>query len=247
MTIQTVVIEDEEKNLLVICDLMQQFGPELKLAGTAGSVAKSVELIDTVAPQLVFLDIRISDGTGFDVLQQLPSRGFELICITAYDNYAMEAFRFSAIDYLLKPIGIPEFKEAVERAVKRISEKNKQQRIETLLHNLAQQSLQDRKISIATITGFEFVDLKDIIWCNSEGSYTTFHLVNKTKLMSSRNIGYYEDLLCANNFCRIHNTSIINLRFVKSYIKGRNGYVIMTNGDKLEISQRRKGDFLDKF
>ncbi len=247
MTIQTIVIEDEEKSLHVIGSLIQQFAPDLKLAGTAGSVAKGVRLIEDMAPQLVFLDIRLSDGTGFDVLRKLSSRNFELVCITAYDNYAVEAFRFSAIDYLLKPIGIPEFKEAIERARKKITEKNGRQHIETLLHNLARQNVHDRKIGVATITGFEFIDLGDIVWCNSEGSYTTFFLVNKTKLISSRNLGSYEDLLCANNFCRIHNASIINLRYVKSYIKGKNGYVVMTNGDKLEISQRRKGDFLDKF
>jgi two-component system LytT family response regulator len=244
---QTVIIEDEEKSLQVVRDFIEQFAPDLKLAGTAGSVAKSIQLIETVIPHLVLMDIRISDGTGFDVLQQLSSRNFELICITAYDNYALQAFRFSAIDYLLKPVGIPEFTETVGRAVKRIKEKTRHQHIEALLHNLTQQSTQDRKIGVSTITGFEFIDLSDIIWCNSEGSYTTFHLVNRIKLVSSRNIGFYEDLLCANNFCRIHHNSIINLRYVKSYIKGKNGYVVMTSGDRLEISQRRKGDFLDNF
>ncbi|MCW3465322.1 LytR/AlgR family response regulator transcription factor [Chitinophaga nivalis] len=246
MIIQTIVIEDEEKSRHVIFDLIKQFTTDLELCGTAGSVEQSVQLIESKAPHLVFMDIQIADGTGFDVLRKLTSRNFELICITAFDNYAVEAVRFSAVDYLLKPIGIPEFQEAVERARKRINEKTKNQHIDTLFHSLIQQSNPDKKISIATVNGYEFIDMKDIIWCHSEGSYTTFHLVNNTKLISSRNLGSYETLLCANNFCRIHNTSIVNLRFIKSYIKGKSGYLIMTNGTKLEISQRRKGDFLNR-
>lgn len=247
MTIQTIVIEDEAKSMHVICDLIEQFTTDLALIGTADSVEKSVRLIESRSPHLVVLDIQIADGTGFDVLRKLSYRNFELICITAYDNYAVEAFRFSAIDYLLKPIGIPEFKEAVDRARKRIMEKDKQQQIDALLYNLSLQNTQDRKIGIATLSGCEFVDLKEIIWCNADGNYTTFHLANNVKLISSRHLGSYEGLLCANNFFRIHNTSIINLRFIKSYVKGKNGYVIMANGARLEIAQRRKGDFLDRF
>ncbi|HEY9257800.1 LytTR family DNA-binding domain-containing protein [Chitinophaga sp.] len=245
MTIQTILIEDDEKNIQVVSDLIQQFGPELEICGTAGHVKKAVQLIETKAPQLVFMDIQIADGTGFDVLRKLSTRNFELIFITAFDNYAIKAFKFAAVDYLLKPVGINEFKDALDRARKRINEKSKHQHIDTLLHNMIQQSSQDRKISVATVTGYEFLDLKDIIWCQSEGSYTTFHLVNNTKLISSRGLGYYESLLSANNFCRIHQSTIINLRFIKSYIKGKSGFVTMSNGVKLEISQRRKNDFLN--
>jgi two-component system, LytTR family, response regulator len=245
MTIQTILIEDDEKNIQVVSDLIQQFAPELEICGTAGHVKKAVQLIESKAPQLVFMDIQIADGTGFDVLRKLSTRNFELIFITAFDNYAIQAFKFAAVDYLLKPVGINEFKDALDKARTRINEKSRHQHIDTLLHNMIQQSSQDRKISVATVTGYEFLDLKDIIWCQSEGSYTTFHLVNNTKLISSRGLGYYESLLSANNFCRIHQSTIINLRFIKSYIKGKSGFVTMSNGVKLEISQRRKNDFLN--
>ncbi|RBL89895.1 LytR/AlgR family response regulator transcription factor [Chitinophaga flava] len=245
MTITTVIIEDDEKNMHVICDLIRQFAPDLEVVGTASHISESIELIENRAPQLVFMDIQIADGTGFDVLRKLSAKNFELVFITAYDNYALKAFKFAAIDYLLKPVGLNEFREAVDRARTRINEKTRHQHVDTLLHNLAQQSSQDRKISVATVNGFEFLDLKDIIWCHSEGSYTTFHLANNMKVTSSRGLGFYENLLGANNFCRIHQSTIINLRFIKSYIKGKNGYVTMTNGVKLEISQRRKNDFLN--
>ena len=245
--IQTIVLEDEEKSLHVIGDLITRLAADVELVGAAGSVEKGVQLIESNEPQLVFLDIQLADGTGFDVLRRLSARNFELICTTAFDNYALEAFRFSAIDYLLKPIGIPEFETAVDRARKRIGDKIRGTHVDTLLHNLSMQAGQDRRIGIATVSGIEFVDLKDICWCSSEGSYTSFHLVNKTKLVSSRNMGYYESLLCTSNFCRIHNAYIINFRYAKKYVRGKTGYVVMADGTQLEVSQRRKGDFLDRF
>jgi two-component system LytT family response regulator len=247
MSIPTVIIEDEEKSVLVIKNLTQQFAMDLQLAGTAGSVGQSVELIERQSPQLIFLDVQIADGSGFDVLRKFVDRSFEVIFITAHNQYAVEAFRFAATDYLLKPIGIPEFIEAVERACGRIREKSSHGQIDVLLRHLSQGGRQDRKVCVPTTIGHEFIDLKDIVWCNSEGGYTIFHLVNNSKVISSRNLGSYEELLCANNFYRIHHTSIINLSYIKSYIKGKNSYVVMTNGAKLEISQRRKNDFLDSF
>ncbi|WP_143305890.1 LytR/AlgR family response regulator transcription factor [Chitinophaga vietnamensis] len=241
--IRTVVIEDEEKCRQVICKLIDQYPQDLELLGTTGSIDEGVALIEREMPQLLFLDVQISGGTGFDLLRRLSTRNFELVCMTAFDNYAVEAVRFSAIDYLLKPLGEADFEAAVQRARKKINEK-KNQRIDTLLHNIVQQNNQDRKVSIATVTGYEFIDVKDIIWCHSTGGYTTFYLANNTKVISSRNLGFYEELLGSSNFCRIHNESIVNLRFIKSYVKGKSGYLIMTDGTKLEISQRRKGDFL---
>ena len=115
-----------------------------------------------------------------------------------------------------------------------------------LLHNLVKQTGQLKKINIATLNGYEFIELYNIVWCKSEGAYTNFHLTDKSKIISTRNLGYYEYLLTHNNFCRIHNSVIINMQLVKSYFKGKGGYVIMNDGTELEISQRRKGDFLNQ-
>lgn len=243
---KTVIIEDEENSVYVLKDLLSQLAPDFVVNGTASHMSEAVEVIETIAPDLVFLDVRIGDGTGFDVLRKLSSRSFELIFVTAYDNYAVEAFRFAAIDYLLKPIGITEFEEAVERVRKRLKEKINHHMVDTLLHNLVQQSEQHKKINIATLTGYEFVELQDIVWCKSDKTYTTFYLANKTKITSSRHLGYYEELLIQNNFCRIHHSVIINMRLIKSYKKGKGGYVIMADGTELEISQRRKADFLNR-
>lgn len=246
MPIKTIIVEDEEKSLYVLQELISQLATDLAVCGTASHTDSAVQLIETNAPDLVFLDVRIGDGTGFDVLRKLAHRNFELIFFTAYNNYALDAFRFAAIDYLLKPIGIQEFEEAVERVRKRLIEKKHKYSIEALLHNLAQQSGQHKKINIATLNGYEFIELGNIIWCRSDNTYTTFYLNDQSKISSSRNLGYYEDLLNRNNFCRIHHSVMINMQLIKSYVKGKGGCVIMADGTELEISQRRKGEFLDK-
>jgi two-component system LytT family response regulator len=188
--------------------------------------------------------VRIGDGTGFDVLKSVSSRNFELVFVTAYDNYALDAFRFSAIDYLLKPIGVNEFEEALQKARKRLRERKTANNIEVLLHNLVQQTGQLKIINIATLNGYEFIELGNIVWCKSDGAYTLFFLTDGSKIACTHNLGYYEDLLTRNNFCRIHHSVVINMQLIKSYVKGKGGCVIMTDGTELEISQRRKAAFL---
>ena len=246
MRIKTVIIEDEQKSVYVLTDLIKRLAGDLEIPGTASHVQEAIKLLENTKPDLVFMDVRLADGTGFDVLGKLSFRNFALIFVTAYDSYGLEAIRFSAIDYLLKPIGIPHFEEAVERARKMLSLTIRQNTIETLLHNLVQQGTQEKRINIATINGYEFVELSDIVWCQSEGSYTTFYLADKSKIISSRNIGFYEEMLNNHNFCRIHHGTMIHMRFVKSYRKGKGGYVIMSDGIELEIAQRRKAAFLEK-
>jgi two-component system, LytTR family, response regulator len=246
MLFKTVIIEDEPNSLEVITTLIKNYSIRLELMGAAASVDEAVNLIMLQKPQLVFMDVRIADGTGFDVLKKLPAINFELIFVTAYDSYAMEAIKFSAIDYLMKPVGIQEFEEAIARVQKRLEEKNKQQTVNTLLYNLAQQNNADKKISIPTATGYEFINMKEVIWCGSDGPYTAFYLSTKQKVVSTRHLGFYEELLADKNFCRINHSIIINMAHIKRYVKGKGGHVVMNDDTELEISQRRKADFLDK-
>lgn len=236
MPIPTIVVEDEERSLHVIAGLIRQFTADIELIGSAGYVDNGARLISDKMPQLVFMDIQLADGTGFDVLRKVGNRSFELIFVTAHDRYAVDALRASAVDYLLKPIGIPEFEEAVDRARARIYEKKN-----------TVPGRAEGKIGIAVLEGYEFIDIKDVVWCSSEGSYTHFCLVNGNKLVSSRNLGYYEKQLSSSNFYRIHNSTIINLHFLKSYIKGKHSYIVLTDGTKLEISLRRRAEFLELF
>lgn len=245
MQLKTIIIEDEEKTLLVIKELIARFTPNLDISGSAGFVNHAVQLIEAQKPELVLMDVRIGDGTGFDVLRRLSARNFELIFITAFDNYALEAIQYAAIDYLLKPVGIPEFRSAVERASERLQEKIRHSNMETLLHNLAQTEASNRKLSISSVNGYEFVSLSEIMWCKSEGSYTIFYLSDKTRITSSRNIGYYEDIMNTADFIRISNSVIINFRFVKSYSRNQ-GNLTLSDGTELPISIRRKSEFLEK-
>jgi two-component system, LytTR family, response regulator len=245
MHTKTIIIEDEEKNLFVISDLIHRYAPTLELCGTASHVAPAARLIESVRPNLVLMDVRIGDGTGFDVLRALSTREFELIFITAYDSYALEAIRFAAIDYLLKPVGIAEFKTAIERAENRLKEKTHYSKLETLMYNLSQTDPGNKKLSIPSVSGYEFVNLSDIVWCKSEGSYTIFYLADRTKITSSRNIGFYEEIMNINDFYRVSNSVMFNLHFLKSY--SRNQATIMLNdGTELAISTRRKGDFVER-
>ncbi|WP_207513846.1 LytR/AlgR family response regulator transcription factor [Longitalea luteola] len=246
MQINTVIIEDEAHCLYVLNDFIAKLAPDLTVTGTASHVGNAVQLIEDRKPDLVFMDVRLGDGTGFDVLRKLTNRQFELVFITAYDNYAMDAFKFSAVDYLLKPLGMNEFEETMERVRTRMQERKWQQTVDVLLHNLAQKNRQLKKINIATLNGFDFVELNNIIWCKSDNTYTTFFLADGTKILSSRNLGHYEEMLIQNHFCRIHHSVIVNLQLIKTYVKGKGGSVIMVDGTELEVSQRRKNDFLSK-
>jgi two-component system LytT family response regulator len=247
MSINTVIIEDEENCLTVLKQLISEYASEFQVYGAAGHVDSAVRLIESVQPQIVFIDVRIADGTGFDVLKQLVWRNFELVFVTAYDNYALEAFRYSAIHYLLKPFGIPEFEQAVERLRKRLSEKVQSNSIETILKQLALMNDQSKKISVPTPLGCDFIDPKNVLWCRSEGAFTIFYLSNKSSIKTNRNLGSFEDMLYKNNFFRIHHSTIINMQWISQYIKGNGGHVVLMDGTKLPVSTRRKCEFLEKF
>lgn len=247
MTIKTIIIEDEEKSLYVLQEFIRQAAPDLKVCATAGHVDTAIELISSLSPQLVLLDIRIGGGLGFDVLKRSQPANFELICITAYDGYALEAFRYAAIDYLLKPLGMEEFGAALGRARQRLLEKSQYNTIDTLLFNLSRQQELDKQIAIPTSAGYDFVCLRDVLWCQSEGAYTIFHLINRTTLTSTRNLGAYEDLFGNGQFFRIHHNAIVNMRWIAHYKRGKGGVVVLADGTELEVSQRRRSEFLGKF
>jgi two-component system LytT family response regulator len=245
MRIKTIIVEDEEKTLFVINDLIQRYAPDLEVCGTASHVDPAIRLIESEQPLVVFMDVQIGDGTGFDVLHALQMRAFELVFITAYDSYALEAIRFAAIDYLLKPVGIADFKTAIERVEARLKEKSQFTKLEMLLYNLAQTEAANKKLSIPSVTGYEFVNLADIVWCKSEGSYTIFFLADKSKITSSRNIGFYEEIMCTNDFYRVSNSVIFNLGYLKSYSRNQST-ITLNDGTELVISTRRKGDFIER-
>lgn len=245
MKITVVVIDDDTDSRFIISDYINKNCPDIVVAGEAGSVKDGLLLIRETKPDLLLLDIEMPDGTGFDMLEKLPEQNFEVVFITAYNAYAIKAFRLAAIDYLLKPVSNIELDEAIKKAGSRMEEKYFTRHWTTLLHNAEQQNRHDKKIAIATAEGFMFVLLRDIIRLESNSNYTHFYFINGKKLISSRTLGYYEDILPEDKFCRIHHSSLVNIDYVEKYVKGgAGGTIVMQDGIELDVSQRKKENVL---
>ena len=246
-TISAVIIDDEPGNVLTLVELVKQYCPNISIAGTAPDPLKGYELIVQTSPDLVFLDIEMPYGNAFDLLDKLLPISFEVIFVTAFNDYAIKAFKYAALDYLLKPVNINELKEAINKVSKRMEEKHINTRISSMLDNLRSESAVPQKIALPTIDGCSFENINDIMYLQAEGSYTYIYSKEKTKLLVSKSLKEFEEILPAASFCRIHHSSIININFVKKYFKGRGGYVQMEDGISIEISIRKKNDFFDRF
>lgn len=240
-----IIVDDEPTSVIVLRKLLQQFCPEITIVGEAHSGDEAIELIRQHKPDLVFLDIEMPFGNAFDLLKRLPVIDFEIIFVTAFDNYAVNAFKFSALDYLLKPVDIDDLKKAVSKAQQRLKEKNFNQRLENFLHNVSQAGT--HKIALPTLEGLVFFDTNDIINCTAEGPYTVFNFKDGKNLLVTGTLKEFEEMLPENSFCRVHHSHLINIDHIRKYYKGKGGYVEMTNGKTIEVSQRKKDEFLERF
>ncbi len=244
--ITAVIVEDETKSREVLETLVKNYCPEVQVIDTADSVTKGVALIRKVNPNLVFLDIEMADGSGFDLLEQLPEPSFDVIFTTASDQHALRAIKYSAIDYLLKPIDGDELKTAVEKIQKKQSGNDNLENLKFLLQNFRKPSEQYTKITLPTGNAYEIVNVKDIIRCEADGSYTSFFLESKKRLLVSASLKHYEDLLPENDFIRVHHHHLININHVVRYLKTDGGYAVMSDGSQIEISRRKKDAFLQR-
>jgi two-component system LytT family response regulator len=214
------------------------------IVGKADGVETGLHTIQTCKPDLVFLDIEMTQGNAFDLLNQLQPIEFQVIFITAFDNYAIRAFKYSAVDYLLKPVDIDELRGAIERVMRKVQGKSFLVQMETLLYNVETFQLTQQKMAVPTLTGLVFIPIRDIMRFEAKGSYTSIYLTSEEEIVATRNIKEYEDLLPDAIFCRIHNSHIINLHKIQKYHKGRGGYVIMEDGSNIEVASRRREEFL---
>ena len=246
-TITAVIIDDEPGNVLTLLELVKQYCPNVSIAGTAPDPLKGYDLVMETKPDLVFLDIEMPYGNAFDLLDKLLPISFEVIFVTAFNDYAIKAFKYAALDYLLKPVNINELKVAVGKAVKRLGEKHVNTRVESLLNNMKTENSQLQKIGLPAPDGFRFEKIQNILFLEANGSYTNVYLKDGVKEVVSKNLNYFDEILPAGDFCRVHHSYLININAVKKYFKGRGGYVEMENGAIIEISVRRKEDFLNKF
>lgn len=244
--IASIIVDDELKSRESLKILLEDFCENVEVKAVCQNVEEALSAIERYDPQVVFLDIQMQRETGFDLLAQLTKTDFEIIFTTAYSEYAIKAFKFSAIDYLLKPIDIGELKRAVEKVEKKLSG-NIATRLEKLIENLKPPTPQSYKVALPTADGLVFVKIEDIIYCEASSNYTNIYTLDGKKHIVSRTLKEYEDLLVDHNFFRIHNSHLINLSCIKKYVRGEGGYVIMVNDVSLDVSKRKKDAFLARF
>lgn len=242
--IRAVIIDDEIHCISRLERLLgQHCREEVAILGTANTVADGYELIDRLKPDLVFLDIQLHDQTGFDLLQQFEEIDFEVIFCTAYEQYTLQAIKFGALDYLLKPIDVDDLTSIIMRfQAKR--EKHKTARMkeayEMTMLNISHNTQNTKRIAIPTLTGFTLLDVKDITYCESDVNYTKVHMLDNKIHVVARTLKDFESMLVPYDFVRLHNSYLVNVRYIKHYNKGKGGFVVLSDKTELEVSVRRK-------
>jgi two-component system LytT family response regulator len=239
---RALITDDEADARSIIKRFLQQTFPEILVAGEATGKAQAVELINRHKIDLLFLDIELEDGTGFELLDSLPEINFKVIFTTAHNDFAIKAFRYNAIDYLLKPIDPDDFITAVQKAQQHIDLGILRRQFDQLLTTAKQKSFD--RITLTTSSGHVFAQTKDIIRIETYGNYSFVFLSASERLLVSRNLKEFEEMLPEPDFFRIHQSHIINTGHVKKYIKDDGGYVVMADETKIPISRRRKEEFM---
>lgn len=244
MKIKSIIVDDEKHGRENLAGILKQYCPDVELLAEADSVEKAKSLIQEFNPDLVFLDIEMPKANGFQLLEYFKDFRFEVIFVTAYDNYAIKAIRFSAADYILKPININDLKSAVEKVSSRISQRQENQRMKQLVYNLGQPG--NPRIGLPTGDRIEFVEVNQIIRCQGEGNYTHLYFEAGKHLLVAKTLVEFEELLQEYNFVRIHKAHLVNLKHVTSYLKTDGGMLHLSNGDEVAISRRRKDDVIKR-
>lgn len=242
--IRTLLIDDEPRGLNALSSMLQAYCPEVDIVAACTDVDDAKEQIGALGPQLVFLDISLRGKTGFDLLAELEPVHFEIIFVTAHNQYTLRAFQYSATDYLLKPIDEDLLVNAVKRATKRISG-SVPNNIPTLLYNLNKlHSQKEMKLCVPSLRGFDVIDIRDILYCEAAGVYTNIHFADQPLLCSSKGLSEYERLLADSGFVRAHNSFLVNLLHIKQYVKGEGGTLVLSNNEEIGVSRRRKENII---
>ncbi|RYG22225.1 MAG: response regulator transcription factor [Chitinophagaceae bacterium] len=248
--IKAVIIDDDVNLREVLNGLLELYAPDINVIGEADSVKTGVDLVNKLNPQVVFLDIQMNDGTGFDMLERLSEINGKVtshvVFITAYEHYAIKAFRFSALDFLLKPVGPDELEDVVNKIRNVLEQDNDFSHIDLLLENIRKKTDNFKRIALSNSDGIHLIDISDIIRCEGDGNHTKFFINNRKPILIAKTLKEYEELLTVHDFMRIHQSHLINLAYVESYVKKENGLVIMSDNSRLPILQRKKELLQDK-
>ncbi len=246
--LKAILIDDEPECLLTLAHDLGTYCPGIEIVAQCTSGKEAIKLIHTHNPDVLFLDIDMPYINGFDLLEMVPDVDFEVIFTTAYDKYAIQAFKISAVDYLLKPIDPEPLVAAVEK-VRILREKgNTSQQISFLIQQIKDlENNTVRKIALPTFDGLEFIHMDDILYCQSDGAYSHVFFTDGSKMYISKTLRYLEDALCNFHFFRVHNSYIVNLNHVKQYSKTDGGLIILSDGKKVRVSRSRKDELLNLF
>ena len=242
--IRTIIIEDEPVSREMLTLMLQRYKDDIEIIDTCSNPTDGIESIAKHQPDLIFLDIQMPKMNGFDMLKKIPFINFEVIFTTAFDQYAINAIRISALDYLLKPVDDEDLALAIEKCKERLQSKKSGKQFENLFNNLVNKNPLDKTLALAASDGISFVKMCDILRVEANGRYTKFYLLNKETILVSKTLGDFEEILAANQFFRIHDSSIINLNHIKKYIRGDGGLVVLSDNTELDVARRRKEDFI---
>lgn len=242
--IKAVIVDDEPALRELNETILKKNFDEVEVIGNLGSVVDAVEFINQHKPQLLILDIRLSDGTGFNILQRIEPYNYAVIFVTAYDEFAIKAIRFSAIDYILKPIDEQEYCAAIERALSSVNSSKLQDQVQTFF-SYYERKTQNRKIVLKTVDAINIIDVSDITHCKSDSNYTTFYLISGEKIMVSKAMKEYEDILLDYDFFRPHHSYLVNLNYITKLNKSDGGFLVLKDGSEIPVSLRRKKKLIE--
>jgi two-component system LytT family response regulator len=244
MQIKAVIIDDEQHSLETTDILVRKYCPCVLVTGLADSPEKGITIIDTLKPDLVFLDIAMPRMNGFEMLQYLYFKEFDIVFTTAFDAYAIKAFKVNAIDYLLKPIEPEELIKAVDKVKTKLEKNIHLNRIDEILQNAGLAGLKKNKLALPVEGKIAMIEYDSILYCESDGNYTNIYLTNQKKIMVSRTLKDVESSLPHPPFLRIHHSFVVNINHIKEYIRGEGGEVLLSNGDQIRVSRNKKEELL---
>lgn len=239
---KAILIDDMPQALQVLQADIEDIAPEVEIIGTADSVVSGAKLLMKMKPDVLFLDIQLGDGTGFDILEILPEINFKIIFTTASDEYALRAFRFAAVDYLLKPIDLDELKSAIDRAKLQLGTTS--EHLEVLKDTFRKPDELPTRMCLHTQEKIEVVDIQDVVRCESSDNYTIFYFENGQKLMVTRTLKTFEKQLEKHQFFRSHQSHLVNLQYLQSFVRTEGGYLLLKNGDQIPVSVRKRTELM---
>lgn len=241
---RVIILEDEKHQQETLYRLLADNCPDLDVVATVSSVPEASRVLENIKPDLVFMDVMLPPQTSFDLLNSLKKINFDIIFTTSFEEFAVKAFRLSAVDYLIKPIVKDELQSAVEKFREKRMVTDTSIHIRTLLENVNATKGDHTNIALPTMTGYLFVRVKDIVRCESDNTYTTFYLIDKRKIIVSKTLKECEQMLTDFHFYRTHNSHLINMQYIAEYVKGEGGIVKMKDGSQVDVSRRRKEEFI---